>query len=124
QIRLDTAVTHIVEHPDHVEVGAAVLTFSCKKLVVCAGLQADRLAKMAGLNSDFCIVPFRGEYFRLPPSKNGIVKHHIYPAPDPSMPFLGVHLTRMIDGSVTVGPNAVIGFSREGYPKLSVNLKD
>jgi (S)-2-hydroxyglutarate dehydrogenase len=69
-------------------------------------------------------VPFRGEYFALPPAKNQIVKHLIYPAPDPDLPFLGIHLTRMIDGSVTVGPNAVLGLSREGYRKLAVDLGD
>jgi L-2-hydroxyglutarate oxidase len=69
-------------------------------------------------------VPFRGEYYRLPASKNDVVRHLIYPIPDPDLPFLGVHLTRMIDGSVTVGPNAVLGFGRENYPKFSVNLRD
>ena len=69
-------------------------------------------------------MPFRGEYYRLPSSKNDIVRHLIYPIPDPDLPFLGVHLTRMMDGSVTVGPNAVLGFAREGYPKFSFNLHD
>jgi L-2-hydroxyglutarate oxidase len=92
--------------------------------VVCGGLQADRLAAMAGLDVDFQIVPFRGEYYRLNARHNDIIKHLIYPIPDPDLPFLGVHLTRMIDGSVTVGPNAVLGFAREGYPKGSVNARD
>jgi L-2-hydroxyglutarate oxidase len=69
-------------------------------------------------------VPFRGEYYTLPDAKSKIVKHLIYPIPDPDLPFLGIHLTRMIDGRVTVGPNAVLGFHREGYPKGSVNLRD
>lgn len=86
-----------------------------RRLVACAGLQSDRVAQMAGLNPDLRIVPFRGEYFRLPPGKSGIVDHLIYPIPDPELPFLGIHITRMIDGSVTVGPNAVLGFHREGY---------
>lgn len=99
-------------------------TLKTKQLVVCGGLQADRLAKVAGLDVDFQIVPFRGEYFQLPFSKKDVVKHLIYPAPDPSLPFLGVHLTRMIDGSVTVGPNAVLGFARERYSKFSFSLAD
>jgi L-2-hydroxyglutarate oxidase len=123
-IHLKTAITGITEKSDFVELGNNDSTWQAKKLIVCGGLQADRLAKIAGMKIDFKIIPFRGEYFKLPPSKNTIVKHHIYPAPDPTLPFLGVHLTRMVDGSVTVGPNAVIGFAREGYPKLSLNVKD
>ena len=123
-IHLKTAITRITEKSDFVELGNNDSTWQAKKLIVCGGLQADRLAKIAGMKIDFKIIPFRGEYFKLPPSKNTIVKHHIYPAPDPTLPFLGVHLTRMVDGSVTVGPNAVIGFAREGYPKLSLNVKD
>ena len=123
-IRYGHAVERIVEHPDHVEIGTSEKTWEASQLVVCGGLQADRLARMAGLKVDFRIVPFRGEYFKLPADKNDIVKHLIYPAPDPSMPFLGVHLTRMIDGSVTVGPNAVVGFAREGYKKFTINLRD
>jgi L-2-hydroxyglutarate oxidase len=98
--------------------------FRAGRLIVCAGLQSDRLARLAGLNPAHQIVPFRGEYYTLPQSKSGIVKHLIYPIPDPDLPFLGIHLTRMIDGRVTVGPNAVLGFHREGYPKGSVNLGD
>ena len=123
-IRFGTQVTRIVEKVDQVEIGSFDNTWFAKKLIVCGGLQADRLAKLAGLDIDFRIVPFRGEYFQLPASKNEIVKHLIYPAPDPSLPFLGVHLTRMIDGSVTVGPNAVLGMSREGYERFSLNPKD
>jgi len=112
------------ETENHVEISCGDENFTARKLIVCGGLQADRLARMAGLAIDFHIVPFRGEYYQLPREKSGIVKHLIYPAPDPSLPFLGIHLTRMIDGSVTVGPNAVIGFAREGYPKLSFSLRD
>ena len=93
-------------------------------LIACAGLQADRIATMIGMKPDFQIVPFKGEYFKLPSSKSNIVKHLIYPVPDPNMPFLGVHLTNMIDDSVTVGPNAVLSFNREGYNKLSFSLAD
>jgi L-2-hydroxyglutarate oxidase len=123
-VRFGTTVDRIREQGNEVEVGAGQERWTAKKLVVCGGLQSDRLARMAGLDIDFRIVPFRGEYYRLPPVRNTIVKHHIYPAPDPELPFLGIHLTRMIDGSVTVGPNAVIGLSREGYPKGSINPRD
>ena len=93
-------------------------------LISCSGLMADRLVKMLGVEPGFIICPFRGEYFRLAPEHNQIVNHLIYPIPDPAMPFLGVHLTRMIDGSVTVGPNAVLAFKREGYRKRDFSLSD
>lgn len=93
-------------------------------LITCSGLMADRLVKMLGVEPGFIICPFRGEYFRLSPQHDRIVNHLIYPIPDPAMPFLGVHLTRMIDGSVTVGPNAVLAFSREGYRKRDVSFAD
>lgn len=123
-IRYGMQVTQIEENENHVKISCGDEQFLAKKLIVCGGLQADRLARMAGLAVDFHIVPFRGEYYQLPMEKSNIVRHLIYPAPDPSLPFLGIHLTRMIDGSVTVGPNAVIGFAREGYPKLSFSLRD
>lgn len=94
------------------------------KLVVCAGLQADRLAKLCGLKLDSRIVPFKGEYYTLPGEKSQIVRHLIYPVPDPELPFLGIHLTRMIDGTVTVGPNAVLATAREGYRRGAANFVD
>ncbi|MGB3877050.1 MAG: L-2-hydroxyglutarate oxidase [Shinella zoogloeoides] len=124
EVRLSTRVIGISEAVDAVEITAEDESWQARKLVACAGLQSDRLAVLAGLSIEHRIVPFRGEYYRLPAEKNDIVRHLIYPVPDPALPFLGVHLTRMIDGSVTVGPNAVIGFAREGYPKLSLNLAD
>lgn len=124
EFALGTKVEAISEEPQHVDVSAEGRSWRARRLIVCGGLQADRLARMAGLKVDFRIVPFRGEYFQLPPSRNHLVSHLIYPAPDPLLPFLGVHLTRMIDGSVTVGPNAVIGFAREGYGKFSFNMGD
>jgi L-2-hydroxyglutarate oxidase len=98
--------------------------FHAQRLVACGGLQADRLAAMGGLEVDFRIVPFRGEYFQLPASRAGLVERLIYPVPDPELPFLGVHLSPTIDGRITVGPNAVLGLAREGYPKGSVRLRD
>lgn len=97
---------------------------SSRFLVACTGLMADRTSKMLKIKTDFQIIPFRGEYYRLNKKHNHIVKHLIYPVPDPDLPFLGVHLTRMIDGSVTVGPNAVQGWKREGYGKLNFSVKD
>ncbi len=94
------------------------------RVILCGGLQSDRLARMAGLENDLRILPFRGDYYTLPASRAGIVHHMIYPVPDPALPFLGVHLTPMIDGSITLGPNAVLSLAREGYGKAAVNLRD
>ncbi|MCO5156086.1 MAG: L-2-hydroxyglutarate oxidase [Aquamicrobium sp.] len=124
RIAFGMPVSAIREDEADVTVVAGGETFRAGRLVVCAGLQSDRLARLAGLDIDFRIVPFRGEYYTLPAAKADIVRHLIYPIPDPDLPFLGVHLTRMIAGSVTVGPNAVLGFAREGYPKGSVDWRD
>ncbi|MFS2155776.1 L-2-hydroxyglutarate oxidase [Pseudomonas sp. Pseusp122] len=124
EIHLGQRVTRIRESTDLVLIGGEEQTWQARKLVVCGGLQSDRLARLAGLEIDHQIVPFRGEYFRLPPSMNEIVKHLIYPVPDPELPFLGIHLTRMIDGSVTVGPNAVLSLSRENYRKFAATAGD
>ena len=124
QIELGVKTDATRETSETVEIGSGDRRWSAKRLIACAGLQSDRVARMAGLKIEHQIVPFRGEYYRLPAAKNGIVQRLIYPIPDPGLPFLGVHLTRMIDGGVTVGPNAVLGFSREGYPKFSFNMHD
>ncbi|WP_442113281.1 L-2-hydroxyglutarate oxidase [Pseudomonas sp. NUPR-001] len=124
EVRLSTSVRAIVESTDAVTISSDDQVWQARQLVACAGLQSDRLAALAGVKIDHQIIPFRGEYFRLPASKNDIVNHLIYPIPDPELPFLGVHLTRMIDGSVTVGPNAVLGLGRENYKKFSVNWRD
>lgn len=124
ELHLSTPVRAIQEHAEHVSISSDGNTWHARQLVACAGLQSDRLARLAGVKIDHQIIPFRGEYYRLPASKNQIVNHLIYPIPDPELPFLGVHLTRMIDGSVTVGPNAVLGFGRENYQKFSVNWRD
>jgi L-2-hydroxyglutarate oxidase LhgO len=85
------------------------------RLVVCAGLQADRVSRLAGDEAGPAIVPFRGEYFRLVPERSSLVRGLVYPVPDPRYPFLGVHVTRRVDGSVDIGPNAVPALAREGY---------
>ncbi len=94
------------------------------RVLVCAGLHADRLARASGEPAEPRIVPFRGEYWRLRPERSHLVRGLVYPVPDPSLPFLGVHLTRAVDGSVLVGPNAVLAYAREGYRRRDVNLVD
>lgn len=93
-------------------------------LVSCAGLYSDRLARMTGAPRVPQIVPFRGDYYELRPERNHLVRNLIYPVPDPSFPFLGVHFTRHIHGERSLGPNAVLAFAREGYKRLDVTLKD
>jgi L-2-hydroxyglutarate oxidase len=94
------------------------------RVILCAGLQADRLAALAGDAEAPRIVPFRGEYFALRPEKRYLVKGLVYPVPDPRYPFLGVHLTPRVDGEVLVGPNAVLALAREGYRRRDVTLRD
>jgi L-2-hydroxyglutarate oxidase len=121
---LGAEVVAIEETADAVAVSTAEQTWRARSLVVCAGLQSDRLAKMAGLGIAHAIVPFRGEFYRLAPARAGLIKHLIYPIPDPDLPFVGIHLTRTIQGEILVGPNAMLGFAREGYGKFSFNLRD
>ena len=99
-------------------------TLKANMVINCAGLHSDRVAAAAGYKTDMKIVPFRGEYFKLKPEKRYLVKHLIYPVPNPKFPFLGVHFTRMISGEVDAGPNAVLSFKREGYKKTDFNVKD
>lgn len=98
--------------------------FRTRRLVACAGLHADRVARMDGLRPDLRIVGFRGDYYELAPQSEHLVRNLIYPVPDPQFPFLGVHFTRMIDGDVECGPNAVFSFKREGYGKTDFSLTD
>ena len=125
KIKLNAEVIHLNETKDQASVKIkSGEIYKSSYLIACAGLQSDRIAKLMGLKIDYQIVPFRGDYYQLNKRFNKVVKHLIYPIPDPAYPFLGVHLTKMIDGSVTVGPNAVLNFSREGYNKINFNLKD
>ncbi|MFC6671969.1 L-2-hydroxyglutarate oxidase [Marinobacterium aestuariivivens] len=124
EIRFGCRVSAIQELSSEVRVKTGQETFATRHLISCSGLMADRIVRMLGIDPGFRICPFRGEYYRLKPEHNQIVNHLIYPIPDPSMPFLGVHLTRMIDGSVTVGPNAVLAWKREGYRKTDISLRD
>ncbi len=97
---------------------------ACRLLVNCAGLQSDRVARLCGATPDIRICPFRGEYYDLVPERRGLVRALIYPVPDPRFPFLGVHLTRRVDGSIEAGPNAVLALKREGYRWRDVDLRD
>jgi len=121
---LNTKVQSIDENVREVVITTDSEQLSCQYLISCAGLMADRITKMMNIKTDFQIIPFRGEYYRLNSAKKDIVKHLIYPIPDPELPFLGVHLTPMINGDITVGPNAVQGWKREGYGKINLSLKD
>jgi (S)-2-hydroxyglutarate dehydrogenase len=99
-------------------------SFPARFVINCAGLHSDRVARLGGIEPGAKIIPFRGEYYELKPEYRSLVKGLIYPVPDPAFPFLGVHFTRMIDGSVHAGPNAVLSFKREGYTKTDFNLRD
>ncbi|QIS16825.1 L-2-hydroxyglutarate oxidase [Nocardia arthritidis] len=124
RVELSAEITAITETDSVVTVSGPTGGWTAKRLVVCGGLQADRLARLAGVRTDFRIVPFRGEYYQLPAAHAELVRTLIYPIPDPSLPFLGVHLSPTIDGELTVGPNAVLGLSREGYRKGSFDAGD
>lgn len=130
----------IVGNGGTVELGTAVTGIDCRQLrpvlttdrgthvvdrvVVCAGLQSDRVARMAGDTAGPAIVAFRGEYYRLKPTRADLVRGLVYPVPDPAYPFLGVHFTPRVDGSVDIGPNAVLATAREGYRRRDVNAYD
>jgi L-2-hydroxyglutarate oxidase len=124
EVRYNVEIRTIRERADQVELESEQELYVGNFLIACAGLMSDRIVRMLGQTPEFKIIPFRGEYFLLPPQHNRIVNHLIYPIPDPDLPFLGVHLTRMIDGTVTVGPNAVLAFKREGYRKTDFSLGD
>jgi (S)-2-hydroxyglutarate dehydrogenase len=99
-------------------------TFDAGFVVNCTGLHSDRVAKMGHVDPHVRIIPFRGEYYELKPEKRYLVKNLVYPVPDPDFPFLGVHFTRMVDGSIHAGPNAVLSLKREGYKNTDFNLRD
>jgi len=124
-IRLGAKVTGL--RPDgaaRIVVQSTAGDFAADHLINCAGLHSDRIARLAGLKPPARIIPFRGEYYELRPERRDLVRGLIYPVPDPQFPFLGVHLTRMIDGSVHAGPNAVLATSREGYSWGRIRPRD
>ena len=123
-IRLNTPVTGGQETPQGITLHTPQGTVSLGKAVFCGGLQADRLAKRFGAQIDFRIIPFRGDYYAIRNQPADLVSRLIYPIPDPERPFLGVHLTRKLNGGFTVGPSAVLAFKREGYAKTDISLRD
>jgi (S)-2-hydroxyglutarate dehydrogenase len=123
-VKFSQAVTGIQDRGNTKIVTTPSSEFEAKFIINCAGLHSDRVARMAGADPGARIVPFRGEYFELVPEKRHLVKTLIYPVPNPDFPFLGVHFTKMIDGSVHAGPNAVLALKREGYFKTDFNFRD
>lgn len=123
-IRLGEAVRGIYHRDDEVLLRTTRDTLAAHRSVVCAGLQSDRMARLSGSDPKVRIVPFRGEYRELIPERSGLVRGLVYPVPDPELPFLGVHLTRGIDGHVHIGPNAVPALAREGYTWADVSVRD
>jgi L-2-hydroxyglutarate oxidase len=121
---LNAKVEHLDVTRDGVALHTAHQTVQARFVINCAGLHSDRVAQLARAQTGMKIVPFRGEYYELKPTKRYLVKHLIYPVPNPEFPFLGVHFTRMINGDVHAGPNAVLSLKREGYRKRDVSLYD
>lgn len=124
QVRTSSPALELKSGHDGVVVRTPGEDLHVDAVVACAGLHADRLALEAGIDPGARIIPFRGEYFHLAPSKSSLVQGLIYPVPDPSLPFLGVHLTRTVEGDVHVGPNAVLALAREGYRRRDVAWRD
>lgn len=124
EVRLGTEVVGISADAGAVTVSTSSGEISADELINCAGLHSDRIARLAGLTPDVRIIPFRGEYFELTPDQSHLVRGLIYPVPDPALPFLGVHLTKMIGGGVHAGPNAIFALAREGYTWLTINPRD
>lgn len=124
QIEFNRKVLGIKNNTSGCEVITNNGVYNSKIVVTCGGLQSDRIAKTTEPNLPIRLIPFRGEYFKLKKEKQSLVNNLIYPVPDPAFPFLGVHFTRMIDGDVECGPNAVLSFKREGYTKTSFSLRD
>ncbi|MCM2316413.1 MAG: L-2-hydroxyglutarate oxidase [Thermoanaerobaculia bacterium] len=123
-LRLGARLLSVSRHGSVKRLHTSAGDFECKLLVTCAGLHSDRVARLDDADPGARVVPFRGEYYELTPGKRHLVRGLVYPVPDPRFPFLGVHLTKTVDGGVHAGPNAVLAFAREGYGKLDVNLRD
>lgn len=123
EIKFSQKVNNIVENNDGITI-VGKDEFLTKKLISCAGLYSDKITKMTEDKNDVIIIPFRGEYYKLKDEKKHLVNHLIYPVPNPDFPFLGVHFTRMIDGAVEAGPNAVLAFKKEGYRFTDFNFSE
>lgn len=124
EVRLNFPVHRIRSISSKLEVGSEEQSLTVDRLVVCAGIQSDRVAALAGDEAAPRIIPFRGEYMLIKPAKSTMVRGLIYPVPDPRYPFLGVHFTRRVDGTVEVGPNAVLATAREGYRRRDISVRD
>lgn len=124
EVRVGVEVTGLKALADGLRVSTTDGFVPAHRFVNCTGLFADRVARMGGVDPKVRIVPFRGEYFELAEHQTHLVRGLIYPVPDATLPFLGVHLTRMVDGSVHAGPNAVLALAREGYDRRQVKVKD
>jgi (S)-2-hydroxyglutarate dehydrogenase len=124
EIRLGALVEKIIFNGGEKIIETSAGNFRARFAVACGGLHGDRLVKAAGQKPAAKIIPFRGEYFQIKPARQHLVRHLIYPVPDPKFPFLGVHFTRLIHGGIEAGPNAVLAFAREGYKWTDVNLRD
>jgi len=127
-IRLSQRVAGMLDRPDEIVLQTSGGDYRSKYLINCCGLQSDLIAKMIGADRggepEHRIIPFRGEYYKIAPERQFLVKNLIYPVPDPTFPFLGVHFTRMAKGGVEAGPNAVLAYAREGYRHTNINVKD
>ncbi len=123
-VNLNEKVINIIQRSDEIEIITDKNSYQTKTVISCAGLHADRVAKKTNPQLPVRIIPFRGEYYKLSEEKEYLVKSLIYPVPNPEFPFLGVHFTRLINGGIEAGPNAVLAFKREGYKKSSFNLID
>ena len=124
EVRLETEFISVEKTADYSIIQTNKESIQTRYIVYCAGLQADRLAKKDGVKLKEQVVPFRGDYYELAEHAKHKVKNLIYPVPDPNFPFLGVHFTRMVDGSVECGPNAVFSFKREGYNRTDFSWRD
>lgn len=124
EVRFGQAIVAVATRSDAITVSTKVAEYRADEFVNCAGLHSDRVARLSGLQPDVRIIPFRGEYFELTPESHHLVRGLIYPVPDPAFPFLGVHLTRMVNGGVHAGPNAVFALAREGYSWFDINARD
>jgi L-2-hydroxyglutarate oxidase len=124
EVRTGARVTAVRRQNGTLVLESTAGTVEARSLINCAGLQSDRVARLCGVEPGVKIIPFRGEYYELVKERTSLVRNLIYPVPDPRFPFLGVHFTRMIQGGVECGPNAVLAFRREGYTRTSFSLKD
>lgn len=124
EIKLNSKVNSVAKDRNEFVLSTQSEEYRTRFIVNCAGLQSDRIAKLCGVNPGLQIIPFRGEYYTIKKEKQYLVKNLIYPVPDIKFPFLGVHFTRMINGKVEAGPNAVLAFKREGYSKTDFSLQD